>query len=84
MRFRWAEGTAFRRLVLDVEEESCSHCGRRLNVCDHRIRRIYSLNGPLELCCRLAHCSDPACSRRPHTLSPAGELSVALPGWLVG
>ncbi len=42
------------------------------------------LEHPLELCCRLAHCPDPACSSRPHTLSPAAELPIALPGWLLG
>jgi hypothetical protein len=84
MRFRWPKGTAFRRLVLDVEQPCCAHCGAPLHVCDHRIHRIYTLEGPLELCCRLAHCSDPACPRRPHTLSPAAELSLTLPGWLIG
>lgn len=84
MRFRWPEGTVFQRLVLDVEQDRCGHCGRRLHVCDHRIHRIYTLGHPLELCCRLAHCSDPDCPTRPQTLSPAAELSFALPGWLIG
>jgi hypothetical protein len=83
MRFRWPKNTAFHRLVLDVEEDCCAHCGRPLHVSDHRIRRIYTLQCPLELCCRLAHCSDPTCPCRPHTLSPAAELSLALPGWLI-
>lgn len=84
MRFRWPKDTVFRRLVLDVEQSCCAHCGAPLHVCDHRIHRIYTLECPLELCCRLAHCSDPACPRRPHTLSPAAELSLTLPGWLIG
>jgi prefoldin subunit 5 len=84
MRFKWSEDTEFHRLVLDVEQDGCDHCGCPLHICDHRIRHIYTLEHPLELCCRLAHCSDPACPSRPHTLSPAAELSVALPGWLIG
>jgi len=84
MRFRWPEDTEFQRLVLDVEQDRCGHCGRRLHVCDHRIHRIYTLSHPLELCCRLAHCSDPDCPTRPQTLSPTAELSLALPGWLIG
>jgi hypothetical protein len=84
MRFRWPEDTVFRRVVLDVEHDSCAHCGRPLHVCDHRIHRIYTLQHPLELCCRLAHCSDPACLCRPRTLSPAAELDLTLPGWLIG
>ena len=84
MRFRWPEDTQFRHLVLDVEQQSCAHCGRDLHICDHRLRRIYTLEQPLELCCRLVHCSDRSCPLRPHTLSPAAELSLALPGWLIG
>jgi hypothetical protein len=42
------------------------------------------LQGPLELCCRRAHCPDRTCASRPHTLSPQAELAFALPGWLIG
>ena len=84
MRFRWPKDTMFRRQVLDVEQSCCAHCGGVLHVCDHRCHRIYTLRGPVELCCRLVHCSDPACPSRPHTLSPAAELSLTLPGWLIG
>jgi len=84
MRFRWPEETVFHRLVLDVERDCCEKCGRDLHICDHRIRHIYTLEHPLELCCRLVHCSDPACPSRPRTLSPAAELSLALPSWLIG
>jgi hypothetical protein len=84
MRFRWPEDTEFHRLVLDVEQDCCDQCGCALHICDHRIRHIYTLDHPLELCCRLAHCADPGCPSRPHTLSPAAELSLALPGWLIG
>jgi hypothetical protein len=84
MRFRWPQGTVFRRVLLDVERTCCGCCGCALHVCGHRIHRIYTLQQPLELCCRLAHCADPACPSRPHTLSPAAELSLTLPGWLIG
>jgi hypothetical protein len=84
MRFRWPEETVFERVVLDVEQEGCAQCGSVLHICDHRIRHIYTLEQPLELCCRLVHCSDPGCPQRARTLSPAAELSIALPGWLVG
>jgi hypothetical protein len=84
MRFRWPEGTAFKRVVLDVEQKGCGHCGNRWHICDHRIRRIYTLKGPLELCCRLVHCCDPGCPLRCRTLSPRAELAIALPGWLIG
>jgi hypothetical protein len=84
MRFRWPEGTVFEQLVLDVEQKCCGRCGGPLHVCAHRRHRLYTLRGPLELCCRLARCADPACPSRPGTLSPTAELSLALPGWLIG
>src|SRR3954451_3414333 len=84
MRFRWPEDTAFERVHLDVERACCDCCGCPLYVCGHRRHRIYTLKRPVELCCRLAHCSDPDCPTRPRTLSPTAELSFALPGWLIG
>jgi hypothetical protein len=84
MRFRWPEDTLFQHRVLDVEQKSCEHCGSQLHVCSQRRHRIYTLQSPLELCCRLARCSDPSCPSRPGTLSPPGELSLTLPGWMIG
>jgi hypothetical protein len=84
MRFRWQEGTVFRRMVLDVEQKCCACCGGHLHICSHRSHRIYTLEGPLELCCRLGRCADPACPSRPATFSPVAELSLTLPGWLIG
>ena len=74
MRFCWPEDKVFHRLVLDVERDCCDNCGRRLHIGDHRIRYLYTLEHPLERCCRLAPCSDPACPSRPHSLSAAAEL----------
>ena len=84
MRPEWPDDTVFQRLVLDVESEHCERCGRVLHVCDHRFHRIHTLQGPLELVCRLAHCSDQACPARGETLSPGAELSLTLPWWLLG
>jgi hypothetical protein len=39
----WPEDAVFRRLVLDVESDSCEHCGATLHVCDHRFHRIHTL-----------------------------------------
>src|SRR5437763_14843633 len=80
MRFRWPEGTVFQRVFLDVEQTHCGCCGRVLHVCGRGSHRICTLKGPLELCCRLAHCSDPASPTRPATLSPPAELALTLPG----
>jgi hypothetical protein len=84
MRFCWAPDTVFRRIVLDAEQRRCAHCAGPLHVCCHRLHRVHTLQGPMELCCRLKHCADPACASRPATLSPSAELSVTLPGWLIG
>src|SRR5947199_5213155 len=84
MRPAWPDVTVFRRVVLDVESDHCERCGAGLHVCDHRFHRIHTLQGPTELVCRLAHCSDLTCSARSQTLSPAAELSLTLPWWLLG
>ena len=84
MRFRWPEDTIFQQVLLHVEQTCCGCCGCVLHVCGHRRHRIYTLKHPVELYCRLAHCSDSACPTRPRTLSPAGELFLTLPGWLIG
>src|SRR5437764_3727457 len=84
MRIRWPQGTTFRRVVLDAEHRLCARCDGALHVCSRRLRRLHTLQGPIELCCRLKRCADSACPSRPGTLSPAAELSLALPGWLIG
>jgi hypothetical protein len=83
MRILWPETTVFTRMVVDVEQDRCDHCGSRLHICDHRVRRIYTLDGPVELCCRLKHCSDPGCPLRCRTLGSRAELAIALPGWRI-
>jgi hypothetical protein len=84
MRPIWPDDTDFHRLVLDVESDFCELCGKVLHICDHRFHRFHTLQGPMELVCRLAHCSDRACLARCHTLSPAAEMSLTLPRCLVG
>jgi hypothetical protein len=84
MRHRWPADTPFTRMVLDVEEKVCGVCGRNLHVCDHRQHRIFTLQGPLELVCKLAHCSDRNCSVHSKTISPYAETTLTLPWWLIG
>jgi hypothetical protein len=84
MRYRWPENTSFTQVVLTVEQETCSRCQRRLHVCDHRFHPILSLQGPLQLVCKLAHCPDPNCPAHHYTLSPLAEAQITLPYWLIG
>jgi hypothetical protein len=84
MRYRWPEDTEFKQVVLSVEQEACSLCQRHLHVCDHRFHPILSLQGPLRLVCKLAHCPDPGCPAHRHTLSPLAETQLTLPYWLIG
>ncbi len=84
MRYRWPADTVFERRVLTVEQEVCTVCGHGLNICDHRFHRIFSLAGPVEIVCKLAHCPDRTCVGHAHTLSPLAEMQLTLPWWLVG
>jgi hypothetical protein len=84
MRYRWPEDTQFTQVVLSVEQEVCSVCQRHLHVCDHRFHPILSLQGPLQLVCKLAHCPELGCPAHRHTLSPLAEAQLTLPYWLIG
>jgi hypothetical protein len=84
MRHRWSADTEFTRLVLEVEDEACASCGQPLHVCDHRRHRIFTLQGPVELVCKLAHCCDRGCAGHAKTLSPYAEMTLTLPWWLIG
>jgi hypothetical protein len=48
-------------------------------ICDHRYRRFHTLDGPVQLICKLNHCPDPACPGHAKTKSPELEITLALP-----
>jgi hypothetical protein len=84
MPYAWPEDTDFARWELDVLERACPVCGRTKYVCDHRYRHFHTLEGPVELVCKLNHCPDPACPGHAHTKSPELEVTIALPKWAIG
>lgn len=84
MRYRWPDETVFTQEILTVEQEACSACQRALTICDHRFHRIFTLNGPVEIVCKLAHCPDRDCPAHHHTFSPLAEAQITLPWWLIG
>ena len=83
MRYRWPTGTVFTQRILTVEQETCSLCPRALAICDHRFHRIFTLDGPVEIVCKLARCPDPACPAHRRTISPLAESLITLPWWLI-
>src|SRR5499427_2167363 len=84
MAYRWPDETVFNHLELHVEEQWCQTCGSRLRVCDHRHRRVFTLQGPLHVVCKLVHCPDRVCPAHPRTLSPEAETTLAMPWWVLG
>jgi hypothetical protein len=84
MSYRWPTDTDFSQWELDVLDRDCSVCGRRMHICDHRYRRIHTLEGPVELVCKLNHCPDRACPGHGHTKSPELEITIALPQVAIG
>ena len=84
MRSRWPADTVVTQQILTVEQQECSVCGHDLTICDHRYHHIFTLNGPLEIICKLAHCPDRACAAHSKTLSPLAEAQITLPWWLIG
>jgi hypothetical protein len=84
MPYRWPAHTDFALLELDVLGRDCSVCGRMMYICDHRYRHVHTLDGPLELVCKLNHCPDPDCPGHARTKSPELEIAIALPRLAVG
>ena len=70
MPYAWPEDTDFALWELDVLDRDCPACGRLMYVCDHRHRRIHTLEGPVQLICKLNHCPDPRCPGHARTKSP--------------
>jgi hypothetical protein len=83
MPYRWPADTDFAQWELDVLDRDCPHCDRHMYVCDHRYRRLHTLDGPVELICKLNHCPDPHCSGHRRTKSPELEATIAPPHWAI-
>jgi len=84
MPYHWPNNTDFALCELDVLDRACAVCGRSMHVCDHRRRRLHTLEGPLELVCKLDHCPDRSCPGYGRTKSPELEITIALPQMAVG
>ena len=80
----WPEDTDFALWELDVLDRNCPVCGRMMHICDHRYRRFHTLDGPVQLICKLNHCPDPACPGHAKTKSPELEITLALPQMAIG
>jgi hypothetical protein len=84
MPYQWPKDTDFALWELDVLDRDCPVCGRRMYICDHRYRHLHTLEGPVELVCKLNHCPDPRCPGHTKTKSPELEAMIAPPSWAIG
>jgi hypothetical protein len=84
MAYRWPADTDFSSWELDVLDRNCPACGRMMHICDHRYRRFHTLDGPVQLICKLNHCPDPTCPGHAKTKSPELEITLALPQMAIG
>src|ERR1022692_1063374 len=84
MARRWPKDLVWTEMVLEVENPWCGECGHRMHVAAHRQHRIYTLEGPRHLVCKLVHCPDPACPNHYRRFSPEQELTLTMPRWLIG
>ncbi len=84
MAYRWPADTDFSLWELDVLDRNCPVCGRMMHICDHRYRRFHTLDGPVQMICKLNHCPDPACPGHGKTKSPELEFTIALPQMAIG
>ena len=84
MPYSWPEDTDFALWELNVFDRGCLVCGRMMHVCDHRYRHFHTLEGPVELVCKLDHCPDPTCPGHFKTKSPELEITIAPPKMAIG
>ncbi len=84
MAYQWPADTDFALWELDVLDRNCPVCGRMMHICDHRYRRFHTLDGPVQLICKLNHCPDPTCPGHAKTKSPELEMTLALPQVAIG
>jgi hypothetical protein len=84
MAYQWPVDTDFSPWELDVLDRNCPACGRMMHICDHRYRRFHTLDGPVQLICKLNHCPDPTCPGHAKTKSPELEIALALPQMAIG
>jgi hypothetical protein len=84
MAFTWPKDLEFTPWELDVIDRVCPFCARMMHICDHRQRHFYTLDGPIELICKLNHCPDPGCPGHAKTKSPEQECMIALAHWAIG
>src|SRR3954469_3851367 len=84
MPYRWPADTDFALWELDVLDRTCPVCGRMMYICDHRYRHLHTLQGPVQLVCKLNHCPDPGCPGHAKTKSPELESTIAPPYWAIG
>ena len=84
MAYQWPADTDFSLWELDVLDRNCPACGRMMHICDHRYRRFHTLDGPVQLICKLNHCPDPTCPGHAKTKSPEREITLALPQMAIG
>src|SRR5580692_4924644 len=84
MPYRWPKDTDFALLELDVLDRDCPFCGRMMHICDHRYRHLHTLEGPVEMVCKLNHCPDTNCVGHAKTKSPEAEITIALPKMAIG
>ena len=84
MPYKWPGDTDFALWELDVLDRDCPACGRMMHICDHRYRRLHTLEGPVQLVCKLNHCPDRDCPGHAKTKSPEQEATIAPPSWAIG
>src|SRR5258708_27227673 len=81
---QWPADTDLALWELDVLDRNCPVCGRMMHICDHRYRRLHTLDGPVQLICKLNRYPDPTCPGYARTKSPELEITIALPQVAIG
>lgn len=84
MSRQWPVGTVFKDVILKDKNAICPLCNSSMHVRTHREHKIYTLETPVRLICKLLHCSNEKCPNHNCLFSPTEEDKWTLPGWKIG
>ena len=84
MPYQWPEDTDFAHWELDVLDRDCPGLWPQDVHLRSPLSPLHTLEGPVELVCKLNHCPDPTCPGHARTKSPEIEPPSPRPAGRIG
>lgn len=82
-RHPWPKESSFRSVTLPVLDPDCLYCDRPTGVHDYKRRRLYTLEGPLQVVSQMNLCEDEGCAGHHELMTAEEEMLIAPPLWIL-